>query len=41
MENKDKITSGDFNLQTDMKVFIDMGHDTIKCARIYDNDWQS
>ena len=39
--NRNKITSGDFNLQTDMKVFIDMGHDTIKGARIHNNDWQS
>ena len=28
------IIQGDFNLQTDMKVFIDMGHDTMKAASI-------
>ena len=32
--------TGDFNLQTDMKFVIDMGHDTIKCACIYNNDCQ-
>lgn len=36
---ENQITSGDFGLETDMKVFIDMGHDTLKAARIYDNDW--
>ena len=39
--NRNKITSGDFNIQTDMKVFIDNGHDTIKCARIHDSNWES
>jgi len=28
------LLKGDFNLQTDMKVFIDMGHDTMKAARV-------
>ena len=35
------MTTGDFNLQTDMKVFMDLGHDTIKCARIFNEDWMA
>ena len=31
-EEENKITAGDFSIETDMKVFIDMGHDTLKCA---------
>ena len=31
-DEENKITVGDFSIQTDMKVFIDMGHDTLKCA---------
>lgn len=38
-DEESKITSGDFGLETEMKVFIDMGHDTMKAARIYNNDW--
>lgn len=42
LDNGDKtLVQGDFNLQTELKVFIDLGHDTIKAARIYDNDFFS
>ena len=30
---------GDFSIDSDMKVFIDMGHDSIKAARIGNGDW--
>lgn len=39
-ENND-MTKGDFCSQTDLKVFIDVGHDTLKATRIFDNDFYS
>ena len=39
MAQQDGLLEGDFNIQTDMKVFIDMGHDSIKAARIFNNDY--
>ena len=40
-DEESKVTAGDFSLETDMKVFIDMGHDTLKAARIFNDDWSS
>ena len=40
-EDEVKVSGGDFSIETDMKVFIDMGHDTMKAARIFNNDWIS
>lgn len=40
-EDDNKITAGDFSIESDMKVFIDMGHDTLKCAKINNGDWNS
>lgn len=40
-EEETKVTGGDFSLEPDLKVFMDMGHDTLKAARIPNNDWVS
>ena len=39
MVEDSKFNSDNFNLSTDMKVFIDMGHDTMKVAQITDDNW--
>lgn len=38
-DDGNQLMAGDFSSETDMKVFIDMGHDTVKCARIDNDDW--
>lgn len=40
-QDQQNIVQGDFNIQTELKVFIDMGHDTMKAARISHNDFES
>ena len=40
-EEENKVSNGDFSLETDLKVFIDMGHDTLKAAAIPNGDWNS
>ena len=36
-----KITSGNFSINAEANVFIDVGHDTMKCARINNGEWTS
>lgn len=41
MAESRQFNSDNFSLATDMKVFVDMGHDTIKACRIHDDDWNA